>query len=211
MTPRRPQTGCRWRISKFQSSDNILGVQWGKLLVNLNNALNALSNLPLRRPAVTAPMANAAGRPDGRSPGGIDGGGIAPVSTTPLPASWTPRTSSGCRIGLSGSCGQHDEDRSWRLLLDVEDLQRGRRTEIVTCRRAIIAIAQRQRLTAPVSSRVGRADQSRGSSRAGPARVEGRTDPGGRDLGAGLTSEPEDAIAAMQIALKSAWVRLFVM
>ena len=32
-----------------RASDNIAGVQWGKLLVNLSNALNALSNLPLKQ------------------------------------------------------------------------------------------------------------------------------------------------------------------
>ncbi len=32
----------------IHATDNIAGVQWGKLLVNLNNAINALSGLPLR-------------------------------------------------------------------------------------------------------------------------------------------------------------------
>jgi 2-dehydropantoate 2-reductase len=34
---------------EVEASSNITGVQWGKLLFNLNNALNALSNLPLRQ------------------------------------------------------------------------------------------------------------------------------------------------------------------
>src|SRR5258708_28432522 len=33
----------------MRPTGNIAGVQWGKLLVNLNNALNALADLPLRR------------------------------------------------------------------------------------------------------------------------------------------------------------------
>jgi 2-dehydropantoate 2-reductase len=33
---------------EVSSSDNMPGVQWGKLLLNLNNAINALSDLPLR-------------------------------------------------------------------------------------------------------------------------------------------------------------------
>src|SRR6201996_9743377 len=33
----------------MRATGNIEGVQWGKLLVNLNNALNALSGLPLRQ------------------------------------------------------------------------------------------------------------------------------------------------------------------
>jgi 2-dehydropantoate 2-reductase len=32
----------------MRPTDNIVGVQWGKLLINLANALNALSGLPLR-------------------------------------------------------------------------------------------------------------------------------------------------------------------
>ena len=34
---------------KLRATRDISGVQWGKLLVNLNNALNALAGLPLRR------------------------------------------------------------------------------------------------------------------------------------------------------------------
>src|SRR5258708_36821709 len=34
---------------KLRASPDIAGVQWGKLVVNLNNALNALSDLPLRQ------------------------------------------------------------------------------------------------------------------------------------------------------------------
>ena len=33
----------------MRATDNIEGVQWGKLLVNLNNALNALADVPLRQ------------------------------------------------------------------------------------------------------------------------------------------------------------------
>src|SRR3984893_9996462 len=41
----------------MRSSGNIAGVQWGKLLVNLNNALNALADLPLRQQLANAPGA----------------------------------------------------------------------------------------------------------------------------------------------------------
>ena len=33
----------------LEVSGDMAGVQWGKLLLNLNNALNALSDLPLRQ------------------------------------------------------------------------------------------------------------------------------------------------------------------
>jgi 2-dehydropantoate 2-reductase len=34
---------------ELRAADNIDGVQWGKLIVNLNNALNALSGIPVRQ------------------------------------------------------------------------------------------------------------------------------------------------------------------
>ena len=40
---------------KIRASGNIAGVQWGKLIVNLNNALNALSGLPLREQLAQRP------------------------------------------------------------------------------------------------------------------------------------------------------------
>jgi len=39
----------------MRPSQNIAGVQWGKLLLNLNNALNALADLPLRRQLAQRP------------------------------------------------------------------------------------------------------------------------------------------------------------
>jgi len=40
---------------KMRPTDNIDGVLWGKLLLNLNNALNALADLPLRRQLAQRP------------------------------------------------------------------------------------------------------------------------------------------------------------
>ena len=70
-------------------SDNMQGVQWGKLLFNLNNAINALSGLPLRdqlsqrawRAILAAQIAEALAA--------MKAGGIVPV-TPPLPAPLLP-------------------------------------------------------------------------------------------------------------------------
>ena len=58
---------------RLRATDNIAGVQWGKLLVNLNNALNALAGLPLRRQLALRAMAPAVRRPDGGRPRGAQG------------------------------------------------------------------------------------------------------------------------------------------
>ena len=55
---------------KMRPTDNIDGVQWGKLLLNLNNALNALADLPLRRQLAQRPWRQIVRRPDGGRPGG---------------------------------------------------------------------------------------------------------------------------------------------
>lgn len=69
-----------------KESENISGLQWGKLLINLNNALNALSGLTLvdqlqdlRWRRVMADQMAEALRV-------MKAAGIAPLSTTPLPA-----------------------------------------------------------------------------------------------------------------------------
>src|SRR5258708_34729933 len=49
----RDDAGTADRLSvpglRMRAAADIVGVQWGKLLVNLNNALNALADLPLRQ------------------------------------------------------------------------------------------------------------------------------------------------------------------
>ncbi len=139
---------------KFQSSDNILGVQWGKLLVNLNNALNALSNLPLRDQLSQRPWRMLLADQMAEALAALTAEGIAPVSTTPLPASWTPhiiRLPDWAFRIIAGQMVKIDPQARSSMW---EDLQRGRRTEIDYLQGAIIAIAQRHGLTAPVSSRV---------------------------------------------------------
>ena len=54
----------------MRATDNIDGVQWGKLLLNLNNALNALADLPLRRQLAQRPWRTPVRRPGGGRPGG---------------------------------------------------------------------------------------------------------------------------------------------
>ena len=70
----------------MRATDNIDGVQWGKLLVNLNNALNALAGLPLRQQLAQRAVAHAVRRPDGGRAGGDprrgDQAGVADADRT---------------------------------------------------------------------------------------------------------------------------------
>ena len=82
-----PRRGFRCRGLTMRATDDIAGVQWGKLLVNLNNAINALSGLPLREQLAQRDWRSAVRRSDRRRAGGGAGRkGIRPVSPTPVPA-----------------------------------------------------------------------------------------------------------------------------
>ena len=104
---------------KMRPTDNIDGVQWGKLLLNLNNALNALADLPLRRQLGAAAMAPPVRRPDGGRAGGDPRGrhqaGVADADSGRLDAA--SAAPAGC--DLQRGAGADDEDRSRGALVDV--------------------------------------------------------------------------------------------
>ena len=87
----------------MRPSQNIAGVQWGKLLVNLNNALNALGDLPLRQQLAQRPWRMLFADPLAEGLAAIKAEGIKPVSSTPIPPSWTPPCC-GCRTPSSRCC-----------------------------------------------------------------------------------------------------------
>jgi 2-dehydropantoate 2-reductase len=138
----------------LRPSQNIDGVQWGKLLVNLNNALNALGDLPLRQQLAQRPwrMLFADQMAEGLT--AIRAEGIAPVSSTPIPASWTPpllRLPDAIFEMLLGRTMKIDPEARSSMW---EDLQRGRRTEIDYLQGVITEIADRRGLQVPLSRRV---------------------------------------------------------
>ncbi|WP_315836880.1 2-dehydropantoate 2-reductase [Bradyrhizobium prioriisuperbiae] len=139
---------------KVQPSENISGVQWGKLLVNLGNALNALSNLPLREQLSQRSWRMLIADQMSEALAAMKAEGIDPVSTTPLPASWVPyvmRLPDWAFQMIAKRMVQIDPQARSSMW---DDLQRGRRTEIDYLQGAIIEIAQRRRLAAPLSSRL---------------------------------------------------------
>jgi len=139
---------------KMRPTDNIDGVQWGKLLVNLNNALNALANLPLRRQLAQRPWRNLFADQMAEGLAAIRAEGIRPVSPTPIPAAWMPpllRLPDAIFEALLGRTMKIDPEARSSMW---EDLQRGRRTEIDYLQGVITEIAGRRGLDVPVSRRV---------------------------------------------------------
>ena len=130
-------------------------MQWGKLLFNLNNALNALANLPLRRQLAQRPWRKLFADQMAE--------GLAAISA-PTASSRSRRRryrSAGCRhccacpdaifealLGRTMKIDPEARSSMW------EDLQRGRRTEIDYLQGVITEIAERRGLEAPLSRRI---------------------------------------------------------
>ena len=139
---------------KMRSTSNIAGVQWGKLLVNLNNALNALADLPLRRQLSQRAWRILFADQIAEGLAAIKAEGIKPVSSTPIPAGWTPhmlRLPDAVFEMLLGRTMKIDPEARSSMW---EDLRRGRRTEIDYLQGVITEIADRHGLQAPLSRRI---------------------------------------------------------
>ncbi len=138
----------------MRASDNIAGVQWGKLLVNLNNAINALSGLPLREQLGKRDWRGLFADQITEGLIAVRAEGIATVSPTPVPLSFTPHLlrlpDALFRVALAPAMKIDPQARSsmW------EDLERRRRTEIDYLQGVITSIADRHGLKAPLSRRI---------------------------------------------------------
>lgn len=130
------------------------GVLWGKLLINLNNALNALSGLPLARQLGLRPWRLLLAEQQREALRALAAAGIRPARLGPLRPDLLPYI---LRL----------PDPLFRLLarrmLSIdplarssmwEDLERHRPTEIDRLQGAIVALAGRHGLSAPVNARV---------------------------------------------------------
>jgi 2-dehydropantoate 2-reductase len=138
---------------KMRPSSDIAGVQWGKLLVNLNNALNALSGLPLRQQLAQRAWRSLLADQMAEGLAAVRAEGIRPVSPTPLPLRWTPpmlRLPDALFAMLLGRTMKIDPEARSSMW---EDLQRRRRTEIDYLQGVITEIADRRGLAVPLSRR----------------------------------------------------------
>lgn len=139
---------------KMRPTNNIDGVQWGKLLLNLNNALNALADLPLRRQLAQRPWRRLLADQMAEGLAAMRAEGIKPVSPTPIAPNWMPallRLPDMIFDALLGRTMKIDPEARSSMW---EDLQRRRRTEIDYLQGVITGIAERRGLDAPLSRRI---------------------------------------------------------
>ena len=138
----------------IRATDNIEGLQWGKHVLNLNNALNALADLPLRRQHAQRPWRQLFADQMAEGLAAIRAEGIKPVSPTPIPIAWMPpllRLPNAVFEPMLGRTMKIDPEARSSMW---EDLKHGRRTEIDYLQGVITAIAERRGLEAPLSRRI---------------------------------------------------------
>jgi 2-dehydropantoate 2-reductase len=139
---------------RLRATSDIVGVQWGKLLVNLNNGLNALSGLTLREQLGQRPWRRLLADQMAEGLAALKAEEINPVSLTPIPSHLMPhllRLPDPIFNALLGRAMKIDPKARSSMW---EDLQRGRHTEIDYLQGFIAGIADRHGLAAPLSRRV---------------------------------------------------------
>ncbi len=148
-------------------SDDMPAVMWGKLLINLNNALNALSGLPLKQQLENAGWRRLMADQIAEAMGLLKAAGIKPRPATPLPPALIPTVlrlpTPIFRIVAAQMIKIDPLARSsmW------EDLDKRRKTEIDELQGAALELAEKVGMQAPICARVAELIKAADAAKAG--------------------------------------------
>ncbi len=132
------------------------GVQWGKLLLNLNNPVNALSELPLREELLSRGYRKALAALQDEALQVLNAARIEPARLTPLPPAWLPAV---LRLPtplfrLLAARMLRIDNRARSSMAD--DLAHGRTTEVDTLCGEVVRMARGLNMDAPVNARMAK-------------------------------------------------------
>jgi 2-dehydropantoate 2-reductase len=133
---------------------DMLPVQWAKLLLNLNNAVNALSGLPLQQELAQRNYRRCLALAQAEALALLKQASIRPARLTPLPASWMPallRLPDRLFARLARKMLAIDPLARSSM---ADDLAAGRKTEIDWINGEVSGLAQRLGREAPVNRRL---------------------------------------------------------
>lgn len=145
--------------------DDIAEVQWGKLLLNLNNPVNALSGLPLRAQLLDAGYRRVLAELIEEALSVLHAAGIRPARVTPLPPAWLPGL-----LRLPTPLFRLLAARMLKIAPEArssmqDDRRAGRATEIDALCGAVIRLADRHRLASPRNTAMRRLVETLPSAR----------------------------------------------
>jgi 2-dehydropantoate 2-reductase len=130
-------------------SDDMLAVQWGKLLLNLNNPINALSGLPLREQLLQRDYRRVLATLQAEALAALDAAGITPAqvaSAAPRVLPHILRLPNWLFTRLAARLLRIDASARSSMW---DDLQQGRGTEIDDLSGAVVRLAAYHGVTAP--------------------------------------------------------------
>jgi 2-dehydropantoate 2-reductase len=138
----------------LQQRDDMQAVLWAKLLINLNNPLNALSGLPLREELAQHSWRQCLAALQKEGLYVLEAAGIRPAQLTALPAHWLPKV-----LSLPDALFHRVASRMlaidpWARSSMWDDLQAGRPTEVDYINGEIVALATSKGMRAPLNARV---------------------------------------------------------
>ncbi|MDX1589617.1 MAG: 2-dehydropantoate 2-reductase [Oleiphilaceae bacterium] len=132
--------------------EDMTNVLWSKLLLNLNNPINALSGVPLKEELSKRPYRRCLAMAQKETLQLLKKARIGTIRLTPLPANWLPTL-------MSAPDFLFTRLASNMLAMDPiarssmwEDLQAGRRTEVDYINGEVVQLAQRLGSKAPVNA-----------------------------------------------------------
>ncbi|MEL6350077.1 MAG: 2-dehydropantoate 2-reductase, partial [Myxococcota bacterium] len=134
--------------------DDMRAVLWGKLLINLNNAINALADVPLLDEFRDRRLRRvlAAAIVEGRA--ALTAAGIRPVSFLPVPywvLTGVLRLPTWAFVRIARSMVAIDPQARSSMW---EDLQRGRQTEVHLLNGAVVDLGRRYGIPTPVNAQI---------------------------------------------------------
>lgn len=139
---------------RWTQASDIAAVQWGKLLINLGNAVNALSDMPLLEQLQDRAWRRLLADQMGEALNVLHAAGIAPAKTTAAPPRLIPHI-------LRLPTPLFRRVAAQMLTIDAqarssmwEDLSKGRRTEIDALQGAILRLAEQVGQQAPLNARM---------------------------------------------------------
>ena len=138
----------------MRASRDITGVQWGKLIINLNNALSALSDMPLAAQLASRDWRKLFADQMAEGLAAMKAAGLNPVSATPIPLNLTPTLLKlpdmifNAILGRTMKIDPEARSSMW------QDLKQGRKTEIDYLQGTVIALAEQNNVDVPLMRRI---------------------------------------------------------